>query len=273
MNIYFINLDASTERRASIEASLHRFAGLEHQIHRVPAFDRAFVETHGIPGSLRPNEKACFLSHIKAIEQSLDDPGPSLILEDDAIFGTQTANILTQLSAELNARDLVFTDLCIPTAMWMMRLFQLRRSLKDQVSVYDTRQLDFAGATAYTLNARSKLKLLDILKSHQTLDVPFDIVLKMLVLDDTLTSGFVFPFITSISALSSISQIQTVSDNQNAAVWDAFRRLSFLESATFFPDLQQDIDAIPFDAHDRNVVAFSSLWRALSSSAHHELLR
>lgn len=167
---------------------------------------------------------------MKAIELSLDDPGPSLILEDDAIFGTNSASLLTRLSAELEEKDIVFTDLCIPTASWMMRLFQLRRSLKDQVSVYDTRQIDFAGATAYTLNARSKLKLLEILKSIESLDTAYDLVLKNLVLHGTLTSGFVFPFITSISPLSSCSQIQPASEKLSPLVWDAFRRLAFLRA-------------------------------------------
>ncbi|MFM0324015.1 glycosyltransferase family 25 protein [Caballeronia glebae] len=273
MNIYFINLDASTERRTSIETNLGELAGSEHRVHRVPAYDSAFIEKRGIPGLLRPNEKACYLSHMKAIELSIDDPGPSLILEDDAIFGTNTASLLTRLSAELEEKDIVFTDLCVPTASWMMRLFQLRRSLKDQVSVYDTRQIDFAGATAYTLNARSKIKLLEILKSIESLDTAYDLVLKNLVLHGTLTSGFVFPFITSISPLSSCSQVQPASEKLNPLVWDAFRRLAFLDSATFFPSLQQEIEAIPFDSNDRDVLAFSSLWKALSSDAFKELLR
>ena len=85
MNIYYINLDSAHARRANIEQNLGAFAGRDFEIKRVQAYDTCFVEKNGIHGTIRPAEKACFLSHIKAIKMSCEDPGPSLIVEDDVI--------------------------------------------------------------------------------------------------------------------------------------------------------------------------------------------
>jgi GR25 family glycosyltransferase involved in LPS biosynthesis len=273
VNIYYINLDAATERRTSIEANLREFAGSEHQIHRVPAYDQAFVQTHNISGSLRATQKACILSHIKAIELSLNDAGPSLILEDDAIFGAHTASLLTQLANAFDERDIVFTDLCIPIASSMMRLYSLYRKFKQQVAIFNTQDFEFAGATAYTVNARSKEKLLDFFRSQKTLDLPYDIVLKMLIHNGTLTSGFVFPFITSVSPHSDVSQIPATSEEKIPLLWTAFRKLVFLESSTFFPHLQEEIEALSSVPADRNALAFSALCKLLASDEFVPVLR
>ncbi|WP_277188002.1 glycosyltransferase family 25 protein [Caballeronia sp. BR00000012568055] len=143
MHIYFINLEIAEDRRAVIETNLRQFAGSEHQVIRVPAYDARYIEINKVGGTLRQNEKACLLSHMRAIEMSLDDPGPSLILEDDALIGTRTTNLLRQFTPDLDQKDIVFTDLCIPTALWMMRLFKLRRTLNGTVALFDTAQLDF----------------------------------------------------------------------------------------------------------------------------------
>ncbi len=97
-------------------------------------------------------------------------------------------------------------------------------------------------------------------------------VLKTLILDGTLSSSFFFPFITSLSQSASTSQIQTTSASLNNGAWNSFRKLSFLESADFFPELAEEIEALPSDSHDRNVRAFAALWKVLLSDNCSELL-
>ena len=265
MNIYYINLDAAAERRNNIERNLAACAhGTRYQ--RIPAFDAEYVNVNQISGSMRPGVKACFLSHIEAIETSLESEEPSLILEDDAILGARTIEILNEILPTINGVDILFTDVCAPNIHSMLQLFKLRNSLADSVRVFDIRQIHFAGSSGYILpNNESKKKVLAILKSFESIDVPYDLVLRDLINDGRLTSSACFPFLTSLTPGAAMSQIQLEEDKLPNVVYDTFRKLMFFESERVHPDLLKEVECVPEEFYDRNSTIFTAILRLLLS--------
>jgi hypothetical protein len=81
-----------------------------------------------------------------------------------------------------------------------------------------------------------------------------------------ISAGFIFPFITSISPQASDSQIQLESEAINHVVYNGFRKFAFLESDTYFPNLDQEIKNVPADFFDRDTEIFASMWKVLLSS-------
>jgi GR25 family glycosyltransferase involved in LPS biosynthesis len=266
MKIYYINLDTAEERRTHIEKNLADFANGE-PYERIAAIDADYVERHQIEGNIRANEKGCFLSHIKAIETSLENDEPALILEDDAILGVDTVNILRSMLPGLTDIDILFTDLCVPGAVSMLKLFRLRREMDiDSVGIFPTAEIGIAAASGYILlNTDAKRKVLSALKTSQVLDRPYDLELRKLITEGQLTSSFFFPFITSISPHETRSQLRIPGEEIENKVYDTFRKLMFNESERIHPDLPADLARIPDDYYDREATVFAGIWKLILS--------
>lgn len=95
--VYYINLDSSVDRRASMEAQLQA-VGITNP-ERVPAFDGRKVDLSQVNDcdlpkaqrflgrSLRGGEYGCYKSHLKCLDRFLTTDSPyALILEDDILF-------------------------------------------------------------------------------------------------------------------------------------------------------------------------------------------
>ena len=268
LNIFYINLDDATERRIALEECLNQFSSSDIQCHRISAYSKEYVEKNKIPGKIRSGEKGCFLSHQKAIQEALKYPGNALILEDDAMLGGETINVLNHFLPTIEQKiDILFTDLCVSDVNSMLQLFKLRRSMLGNgiLEVLETKRIEFSGATAYILNDGSKQKLLDILDTYNSLDLPYDLFLKSLILQDKLDSGFIFPFVTRLSPLSSQTQLQLDSDRLNNIAWDAFRKLMFFETKAIPDDILWDLDQIPNDFYDAQAEVFTKILRLILS--------
>jgi GR25 family glycosyltransferase involved in LPS biosynthesis len=259
LNIYYINLDNATKRRESINENLAIFKSDNVAIHRITAIDKKYIEENNVAGGIRSNEKGCFLSHIKAIEASLKNPGYALILEDDILLGSQSIALLNRLLVPaINDIDLLFLELCISNLPSMFQLYQLKKELArgDKVEILRTKLFDFAGSSAYILNDRSKLKLLEALRQIRSFDVPYDLVLKSLIAEDRLSSGFIFPFIATLSDESLNTSIQLDSDALPNIVYDAFRKLMFIDAD--YSKLNS-LDAIPEEFYGEDDLAFGRI--------------
>ena len=106
MRCFYINLDAATQRRRSLEENFAQTRKEDWSLTRIDAIDAAYVEANAIGGSSTAPEKACFLSHGKALRESMNDDEAAFILEDDAILGRDTCNIVEQLPSF--AKDLAW---------------------------------------------------------------------------------------------------------------------------------------------------------------------
>ena len=90
-------------------------------LHRYSAKTVENVLERALPGIQTNRAKACYLSHIGAIEKSMDFSGPVLILEDDACFGERTGEKLNEAMSkfiggdipwDMFFTDVIFIDIC-----------------------------------------------------------------------------------------------------------------------------------------------------------------
>ena len=115
MRCYYINLNNEIIRNNFIRANFRSNAKPTWTLTRISASDTSYVHDHDIKGRLRPAEKACFLSHRKAVEANVTDIDHVFILEDDVIFGRMTCGIIERSINFLQRLDwdILFTDVGI----------------------------------------------------------------------------------------------------------------------------------------------------------------
>ncbi|HWZ65001.1 MAG TPA: glycosyltransferase family 25 protein [Steroidobacteraceae bacterium] len=262
----YINLERAVARRRALESSFESCIGSRWTLYRFQALDADYVRRKSIPGNLGDAAKACFLSHRRVIEASLASSESLLVLEDDAILGSHTAQQIEQLVRGSDAPpwDLAFTDFIVPDLAWMAGLFKLRQRLAGQIKLLDLSALPFAGSTAYVVNGRSKARVAGLLAAAARLDVPYDLYLRDLVYKKQLVACGFFPFITSLSAVAHQSDIQPEGKTATL-VWDAFRKLSWADR-----DLEQQKPLLRTIANafcDEESAAFGTLFAAMTSPA------
>jgi len=213
MQCFFINLDSRQDRRDFLEANFAANQLPGWRLERIAAFDGAHVEKKKIPGILSAAEKACFLSHVKALERSQSDPHHTMILEDDAMFGKDScASIEGALGVFPEADwDIIFTDVIILHAHLMVRLLSLRRELGEtgEQQLLNLADLPFTGATAYVVNSRAKVRLLNLLAEADDLNIAYDLYLRKLISEAKIRAFVTFPFVTTISSFAEVSDIQS----------------------------------------------------------------
>lgn len=232
MDCYYINLDGATSRRDRLEQNFSQQARERWSLHRFPAVDTDQVRSSHIEGTLAPSAMACFLSHRQLINASLADEQPILVLEDDAAFGEGTCDTIDRF-LEGNPGlewDIAFTDVCIPFAHTMIDLIRLRRqwTATGQLSLLDLSKMAFGGSTAYLINGRSKRKLAALLTAAKRLDIPYDLYLRNLFREKRLAGFVFFPFVTTMSEFSEVSQVQSNDAAATDLIWNTFRKLIWL---------------------------------------------
>jgi hypothetical protein len=94
----YINLDRAVERRSVIEQQLAAL-DLPYPMRRLPATDG--LERKERPAKLTPSRYGCWLSHLSAIESSIEDDDHLYVLEDDAL---STFTLYGLLSYVVNSR-------------------------------------------------------------------------------------------------------------------------------------------------------------------------
>ncbi|THC43813.1 glycosyltransferase family 25 protein [Massilia sp. Mn16-1_5] len=231
MKCIYINLERATGRRAQLEANWAEYGGSDWQLERFPAVDARYIEETNVPGSLKPGEKGCFFSHSAVIEMNRGATAPIFIVEDDMVLGQSTAATINNFLGVCDSYDwdIAYTDVCIPLPQTMLDLVKLRHELTDsgEVRLLDVKDFPFAGSTAYLVNHRSLDKLAGLLAQEEELNYPYDLVLRRLIYERKLKGLVFFPFVTSLSDESNVSQIQqSVSAD---VIWNGFRRLMWVD--------------------------------------------
>ena len=218
-----------------MEASFRAHAAPPWRLTRLEAVDASI---DALPaGRIRPGEKACILSHRKAIDAALRVDGPSLVVEDDALFGPSLFRLAPQLRTLLDnpALDLVYTDLCMPDVHAMIDQFVMHRALvqRRELTSIELRNRAFAGATAYLVLPHAKAKLAALIDALPALDIPYDIQLRQWINDGRLNAVAVFPYLTTVSQHADSSQLQPEMEEVADAAWNALRRLVWIDAAQF----------------------------------------
>jgi GR25 family glycosyltransferase involved in LPS biosynthesis len=226
MDIFYVNLADQADRRRNLENNFQANNALKWSLRRVDAIlARAVAQ---VPGGLRDSEKACFQSHIKAIETARESAGHVLIAEDDIQFGAKSLpaieNALGLVPEE--SWDIIFTDVCVTNTHAMMDMLMLRRA--GGFKLINLARLPFAGATAYIVNRASRDKVFDLVSHGGPLEIPYDIFLQEAIHSNKLRAFVTFPFATTLSPSAENSQVRQSQSVQEAAM-NAFRRLMWLD--------------------------------------------
>ena len=236
MHCIFINLDRQSDRRTFVERNFDRYADPDWTLHRFPAIDASHLPARFAAGPLRDGEKACFASHVGALDRALELPGDVMILEDDVWLGPRSAELVNEARGALagTACDVLYPDACIVDPRQMLDLFLQRREWEAtrRSRLLDLRDLKFAAATVYLVREHAKSALAARLATITRFDVPFDLVLRNLVLGGELTARAAFPFATSLSLHAEQSQVQPGDTVVADTCWNAFRRLVCADSET-----------------------------------------
>lgn len=227
MKSYFINLDSAVERKESLQQSFKASAPQGLTLERIGAVSGDDIRRSPLLGKLRDTEKACILSHRKAIEATTRDQGNSLILEDDAIPGAIGFEVLNGLlQGDHGDVDVIFTSALVSNTDFIFNQYLLyRNSLNSkQVHLLDMQGLQTAGCDSYIVCSRSKNKLLELLGEIESYNVEYDLLMKQWIHEGRIKALLVFPFLTCLSSLSDTSQI-----SQPNKDWNQFRRLFSLD--------------------------------------------
>jgi len=241
MNGCFINLQRSGDRRAAMEAQL-RALGIEG-VARFEAIDAATLPAPGPDAATSAGERACFLSHARALEGAPPDDF-FLVLEDDALLSRALPPLLRpEALAQLADWDLVFLE-CLPytSAPGLLALWQaLKKQLpadpaapRDAIAgieVLDARGLYNWGAVAYLATPKG-LRALPPLLREALAEGPaqaFDMALNRWVAEGRLRAAVLAPFLAT-PRLESHAR-STIDDRpraaENDALGGALRRLFF----------------------------------------------
>jgi GR25 family glycosyltransferase involved in LPS biosynthesis len=227
MKCLYINLDSATERRTLLEASFHAAALDGWSLQRIQAVGPAEAESY--PGSKPAAVKGCLLSHRRAIQAAIENPGDVLIIEDDTAFSRRGLGLLQQIVARPGQWDLLMTDIGMVSVPEVLRYARAREAFETnrQMTLENLAKVVWVGTSAYVLREASKRKLLELL-DVPAIDEPYDLLLRNLIWAGRLTGVFPFPFVTTLGPGATASQIH-YDLTLTVASLNAARRLMFVD--------------------------------------------
>jgi hypothetical protein len=221
---YYINLDRSRERRASIESELLK-SGVRDRYERFPAVDGTALAPGRSP--LTPAEIGCFLSHRAVMDLPHGDAPFIHLLEDKARLAAAFDTVVSRFidTGALDAVDLVFTDVLLisPPASTLRKLWaalgEANAGSSLRFSLIELPGFPFASANSYLVNRRSIGKVRALL--HRELGqanipkVPVDLLYRREINAGRLKAVCIFPFVsdvvdtkTTMTDRASVSEIQ-----------------------------------------------------------------
>jgi GR25 family glycosyltransferase involved in LPS biosynthesis len=211
----YINLDRSEARRAVVEAQIERF-DLKDRYTRFAAIDGA---SRPPAGGLKPGEVGCFLSHYEVLREHAGDGRHVHVLEDDVVFGPQTATIIDMVADQtLGEVDILYTDVSpnFNQVLFLSMVEHLRGTgMTDPVqrTVFNGRPFPlniafltlggqaFTGANAYIVGHRSIERLVAAMAAEiaRGPTMPVDVFYAELFSSGAFSARCTVPFLTSIA--------------------------------------------------------------------------
>lgn len=211
-DINFINLDRRDDRLKSLMNDLNRHLDDTVKINRVSGVDAMSNNLLKSEDLISNAEKACYSSHIQAIEHSLPSNAHTLIIEDDVSFSTRTQQILSSILSSnlIEGVDVFFAELGLENMTQYPSLYALKNklSLQNKITLIDLDMYRFHGTTAYIVNKNSKNKLLNLLKGKLSLNQPYDEDLSQWVREGKIHAKCIFPFPITLNPLEFSSDIR-----------------------------------------------------------------
>ena len=217
LNIFFINLDRRVDRKTALLNQFAQHIDRSININRVAAIDSASktmpaTNQSSTADAISLTEKACYQSHLKAIEMASHTAEHSLILEDDVCFSERTQATLESIInlPQFDKIDICFAELGLESMAQYPALYAIKHNLaqRGKVSLLDLDGYRFHGATAYIVNRRSKGKLLKLIRSNSNLSQPYDEDIAQWIREGKLNARCIFPFPITLSPIDFRSDIR-----------------------------------------------------------------
>ena len=142
----------------------------------------------------------------------------------------------------------------------MVDTLRFRRELtakKIEITFMNLTKINFVGSTAYLVNPKSKQKLYDLLDAADELNIPYDLYLRGLAHISALKVFALFPFVTSLSEFSEMSQIKLSGLNRGQLAWNMFRKMIWMERN--LADCKSGLEFLKSKLTDKDMVEFKSL--------------
>lgn len=245
MDCFYINLASETIKRSELESLYRTCKPANWSLHRFEAIDKNYIQKESIKGIINDGAKGCFLSHKSIIKENLNNEHPLLILEDDAIFSSDTFLFIDNIIEKLDTVewDIIHTDICIPTAGAMIDLYLAKKSISiNQLNLVNLEDKVYASTAGYIVNSKSLRKVYNLLDKLESLDLPIDLYYRSLTHNGMLKSYVTLPFITSLSSKSTQSSIQESTHAYTELVWHTYRKFMWLKSD--ISSIEKDINLI-----------------------------
>jgi hypothetical protein len=206
---YYINLDRSASRRASVEGQL-RALGLERTYSRFAAVEGRAAAA--VAGSITSGEYGCFASHAQLLSAAAVGTRHVHVLEDDVLLSPELLSVMGSLVSRgvLDSFDLIFTDTFVPLDSAHIRCYEqaYRRHkplgsqdpLLREVSLIDLKGVYWACTSSYVAGQRSLKRIAALLNDALRAgpSEPVDLYLRRLVNNGELKAAVCLPFLTSI---------------------------------------------------------------------------
>jgi GR25 family glycosyltransferase involved in LPS biosynthesis len=242
---FFLNLQRNEQRRAALVSHLEAI-GAEKRYERFEAVEGKTVAAEH-PTKLDPGNLGLWLSH----ERLLADVGRDQhvhILEDDAFLARDAVKVIAATLAHIDEKiptwDLLFTDTFVQaqTGVFHQFLMKMREFVTSGTfTVLNLASIPFACTTSMLINKASIDKYLDVMKGNWKVGRPIDIFIRQQVVKGNLNAYVTVPFITTLSADSSNSDIRGDMD-RSRRIYDTLRRGFFKEANMV--ELQKDMQKL-----------------------------
>jgi hypothetical protein len=231
----FINLDRSPERRAEMERQIAQIE-LPYPLRRLAGVDGERQPVG--PPPLRAGQYGCWLSHLKALEQSIGQDHHLHIMEDDALISTALP-ILPEVVQSLDSGsagewDILYLDATVVEALDMCQVFGWAKTARDDgtVRVRAIPQVfTIYGLHSYVINSARKAFILDFLKRHMAQGKAIDNVMAYGIQSGQLRAFMTTPFMTAGSDLGLDST--TGGPDDRFVAWQIYRQLCFYDLDEF----------------------------------------
>jgi len=234
LDIYYINLASATERR---DRFLQSFSASNFspgwRLTRFEAISGQSEQVARLPGSMPPNQKGAYLSHLECVRLSRDSDRHVMVAEDDTEFCHDTEMWVDSVIHQIpeSAWDVIMMDFYVPNAVDMPKVLKLRRRCQTNNSVKLFNAAfwphSFAGAGSYIVNRRAKDKFLNAMHVD-SLICPYDLLLREVMRQQTIIGVLTIPFLTTVSETGDFSQHPTGHDHAMGSLLHMFRRLVWI---------------------------------------------
>lgn len=257
MHVFFINLDRDAERRAFYEANFAQFNALRWSHSRVAAIDKRTIPDGNYGPAMSKGAVGLSLTHRMTVDLSMKVDGHAMIAEDDILFGPDSQEVIRQCvtRADPGRWDLMFTDICVPKPMDMLKLLAAKKNNPGAISTLDLKQVVFAGTSGVIVNQRSKEKYRGLLHDDALLRKPIDLLIADYVHGGQLNALCTFPFATSLSKYADSSEIQASAASVENHLWNAYRRAMWVNRR--LDDVDENLAGAGGGRFDREVQTVS----------------